>query len=558
MQPTETYNVSRRALDVEDYIDILRRHKGWIFGPFLFTLVVSVVGGYLWPDTYVSRGVIKVEPQQVPESLVQATMTHDMLDRINSMLETITSRSQLTEIIKTHNLYLKELSREPLEDVLEDMKGKIRIDPLGQNPNRQVPAFAVSFSYPDRHQAQKVVQELIARFLSENTHTQSNQTYQSTELMKDLAATSQKDLDALEDRLAAYKIEHNGNLPEQANNNYAKLQSLETSAQSLGNQISGYQQQKLFLESQLSLYTKQANELAQIKPDAAAAAAAAPQQKSGRLQRADADVESLTNYLQGLQQKYKDTFPEVKIAKDSLAVAIAKRDKIAQEEKEEFDAKKDVVTGKAPATASVIAALRENQDRESTVTRLQISIAAEDNQIEQYSAELKHVNQEIKALQGRLDSVPQSEKEYDDLKRERDIKMEQYELMKKHLATAQVSQEMEDRQEGEKLEILDAASLPETATYPNHPLVIGVGAAIGLMLGILICGAREMKDTSLKNLKDVRAYTQMTILGSIPLLENDFVVRRRRRLAWLGWTTACLASVVLMSGSVVYYFSTKQ
>ena len=57
---------------------------------------------------------------------------------------------------------------------------------------------------------------------------------------------------------------------------------------------------------------------------------------------------------------------------------------------------------------------------------------------------------------------------------------------------------------------------------------------------------------------DERSYNfQMAILGSIPLLENDFVVRRRRRLAWLGWTTACLAAAVVMSGSVVYYYATK-
>jgi hypothetical protein len=49
----------------------------------------------------------------------------------------------------------------------------------------------------------------------------------------------------------------------------------------------------------------------------------------------------------------------------------------------------------------------------------------------------------------------------------------------------------------------------------------------------------------------------MAILGSIPLLENDFVVRRRKRLAWLGWTTASLVAVVIMSGSVVYYYVTK-
>ena len=38
------------------------------------------------------------------------------------------------------------------------------------------------------------------------------------------------------------------------------------------------------------------------------------------------------------------------------------------------------------------------------------------------------------------------------------------------------------------------------------------------------------------------------------LLENDFVVRRRRRMAWLAWTTACLLAVVTMAGSVVYYY----
>jgi hypothetical protein len=66
-----------------------------------------------------------------------------------------------------------------------------------------------------------------------------------------------------------------------------------------------------------------------------------------------------------------------------------------------------------------------------------------------------------------------------------------------------------------------------------------------------------MRDTSLKNLKDVRAYTQMAILGSVPLLENDFVVKRRRRMTWLGWTTACVAAAVVMSASVVYYYVTK-
>jgi len=49
MQPTEGMSIPRRALDVEDYIDIIRRHKGWIFGPFLFTLTFAYFIGAQTP-----------------------------------------------------------------------------------------------------------------------------------------------------------------------------------------------------------------------------------------------------------------------------------------------------------------------------------------------------------------------------------------------------------------------------------------------------------------------------------------------------------------------------
>jgi hypothetical protein len=108
MQPNDSTSVPRRALDVEDYIDILRRHKGWIFGPFLLTLVASVVGVYLWPDTYQSVALIKIVPQQVPQNMVQSTITQDMSDRIASMATTVLSRNVLTTIINNLDLYKTE------------------------------------------------------------------------------------------------------------------------------------------------------------------------------------------------------------------------------------------------------------------------------------------------------------------------------------------------------------------------------------------------------------------------------------------------------------------
>ena len=113
---------------------------------------------------------------------------------------------------------------------------------------------------------------------------------------------------------------------------------------------------------------------------------------------------------------------------------------------------------------------------------------------------------------------------------------------------------LEERQAGEKLETLDMASLPETATEPKREIWAAAGALFGLIVGLVLAGAREMKNTSLKNLKDVRAYTNMPILTSIPLLENALLLRRKRRLFWLAWTSAFIVGLACISASMYYHF----
>src|SRR5262249_51242399 len=144
------------------YIDIARRHKSWIFGPFLLTLVASVVGVYLWPDSYVSTALVRIVPQQVPENMVQSIVNQQMTQRINSMAQQILSRTTLTTIINNYGLYPRERARMPIEDIIEEMKTKkIQILPVtslaGGGDQRTLPAFGVQFSYENRYQAQRVV-----------------------------------------------------------------------------------------------------------------------------------------------------------------------------------------------------------------------------------------------------------------------------------------------------------------------------------------------------------------------------------------------------------------
>jgi polysaccharide chain length determinant protein (PEP-CTERM system associated) len=554
MNPNESYNISRRALDVEDYIDVVRRHKGWIFGPFLFCLVASVVGVFLWPDSYDSQAIVKINPQQIPESMVQSSINQVMYDRIQSMTQSIESRAVLTTMITNIGLYQRERNRTTIEDIIDEMKSKIQIVPIASSTSssvRSIPAFIVKFSYEDRHKAQQVVTDLVSKFIDENQRYQSSATTETTQFMKDTMDQAGKKLETIENQLAAFRAQHNGQLPDQVNGNYQSLQALQSQMAMMEASISRANQEKLQLENTVRILHDQ---VAELRKTPAMQDQAVVTHRNDKLIDADREVQALSDRLRLMRQSYTDTMPDVKNAEARLKIAEDKRDAILKEDAEE---KKAEAKSDAPKTLSPVV-VREIRDKEAAAQQTQSAIEAKDLEIADAQKAMKRATEGMKLYASRIESVPLGEKEYDDLLREQTAAKEEYNQLQQRLEKAQISQEMQMRNQGERLEILDPPNLPDHPSEPKRWLVISIGAAIGLLLGIVVAGAREMKDTALKNLKDVRAYTQMAILGSIPLLENDFVVRRRKRLAWLGWTTACLAAVVIMSGSVVYYVTTRE
>lgn len=560
MQPTEGMSIQRRTLDVEDYIDVTRRHKGWIFGPFLFTLVVSVVGAYMWPDSYTSRAIIRIVPQQVPEEMVQAAVSQKMEARMSAMVQTVESRSVLTNIINTYNLYPKLRNQEPIEDVIEEMKNKdIQILPVvnlaaGGGDRRSSPAYSISFSYENRYLAQKVVGDLEGRFLEESIRSKGAGTYATTEFLKEQMDQAKKELDEIEVKLQAFQTENNGRLPDQLDSNMHQLQALQVQVSNIGSQISRANQDRLQLQSQIQIFKDQQASIAKEQP--LEQQSREYQQKNQKLAEAERDVQTVETQLNLLLQRYKEDWPDVQATRGRLIVAKQIRDDILKEDEKAEKAKK-ADPNAAPVKVQNPAQVRELRDLEGRIRQLQTAVETKDMEAASLNKELSRVNAQITTYMGRVETVPAGARQYGDLLREKEIAKQKYVNLEGNLQKAQIAQDMEGRKQGETLELLDPPSLPLNPTEPKRPLIISIGAGIGLLLGIAIAGALEMKDTSLKNLKDVRAYTKMAILGSIPLLENDFVVRRRKRLAWLGWTTASLVAVVIMSGSVVYYYVTK-
>ena len=549
-QQQDNFGVVRRALDIEDYIDIARRHRGWILGPTFAALVMSVVGAHLWPDTYRSTATLRVVSPVISEAMLQSAVSSTLNERINSMMASVKSRTVLQTIISTYDLYPSEVKRKPIEDVVVDMGSKIGISPV-QSVNvgakTSTAAFTIAFDYVDRFKAQKVVTDLVSRFMTENMKEQMGKTYQGIQFFIDQAELARKQLEEVETKVADFRTQYQGRLPDQVDANHQMMNSLQTRLQMVQSNISRASQDAMLLQTNLSVEQEKRRSVKEFTeiPEGERA-------KNDKLIEYDREIQNLEKIISVLKDQYTENFPDLKGARIRLGTVRKERDVLARE-----DAAKTAAMPGGPRKRIDPDAARMAVELDANIKRFQGAIEAKAVELEEQNKEAREIHSSIRALDAKIQSIPATERQYFELLRDRDLKKNHYAEEEVKLQKMRSGGQVEERKLGETLEQMDQPSLPVTPTEPKRPVIIVAGTVIGLFLGLVLAGAREVKDTSLKNLKDVRAYTKMVVLGSIPLLENDLVVRRRRRITWLGWTIAVLVGVAVMTGSVIYYYATK-
>jgi polysaccharide chain length determinant protein (PEP-CTERM system associated) len=551
--PQNYVSVSRRPPDIEDYIDMVRRYRSWIIGPMFAGLVLAVVVGFLWPDTYVSQAVMRITPQQVPENLVPSVISTQMAERLNEMQQEILSRTSLQELIQLPalDLYKRERQRLPLEDIIQDMRNKdIKIQmietPSSTGERRVASAFLIQFSYSDRYKAQAVVRELVSKFVDQIVIVQKKGATLTTSFLNDELKTAEATLKQRDDDIAKFKQDHRGALPEQLPANIQSLQGHRMELNQIDEAINRDNQDKMFEESTLQGLKNQMSFINNTDQTVGGQTVAVQNERLIRLNQAIQDGKS---NLAGLKQTFTEDYPDIKTMEARLAALEKERDDL---EKHEAD---QAATAEAtPRKVTNPQMQKSLQDVQAQTAATQVRIQATTMDLEQRTRQRADVEKQIVKVQSQIDMSPPLEQLYAGLLRDSDLARQNYSEMVKRREASATAQNLEEHKAGQNLEVLDPASLPEAPSEPNRLAIAGVGTLLGLVAGIVLAGGKEVKNTALKNLKDVRAYTNLPVLSSIPLLENALLVRRKRRLFWLAWSTAIIAGSIAMSGSAYYYY----
>ncbi len=545
-------SVSRRPPDVEDYIDMVRRYRSWIIGPMFLGLVVSTVVAFYWDDTFVSRATMRITPQVVSERLIQNTGSTQLSQRLEQITTSILSHTNLISLITDPqlNLYVKDRAKgKALEDVASGMARDVKITPgapVDSGSGRVASAFRIEFSYTDRFKAQKVVNRLVSMYEEQNSREQRMQARTTSSFLNEQLKQAQEKLAAAEAAITKFTVENRGHLPQELQSNISQLQGLRMQINQANDQIGANTTQKIFFEANLKNLMTQEKSLRDNLETTVSGPGASSSDQANKWRTS---IQDLTIRLEAARKQYQDSMPEVQTLQAQLDFAQKELDK---QEKEDADRAAQNPGGAIRVRNPQAAERLETVRGEIAMVRSQIAQA--DIIIQNKNKQIEDLTREMGVVQRSVDASGLNSQDYNRLSHERDMaQLEVQDLSKKQSASA-TQESLEEHQAGEKLETLDMASLPETPTEPKREIWAAAGTVFGLMLGLVMAGAKEMKNTSLKNLKDVRAYTNLPILSSIPLLENALLLRRKRRLFWLAWTSAFIVGLVCISASMYYHF----
>jgi uncharacterized protein involved in exopolysaccharide biosynthesis len=279
------------------------------------------------------------------------------------------------------------------------------------------------------------------------------------------------------------------------------LQALTTQLDASTQALSRMQQEETFLQAMVA---QQEQEQASASP--ATIGGVSPDSLSTQLK------DSVTQEKE-LEALYTPDYPDVLAIKRRIA---SLRAEIAHDAAQPAKGKPAAARTESPQLQQLKAQLRGERD----------SIASA-------KLEQARIEQQVRNYEARIDASPLVEEDYKKVTRDHETALQFYNTLLTKMNESSMATALEQRQEGEQFRVMDAPNLPDSPTFPNHRIFAGGGLAAGLLLGLILAGLLEYRDTSVRNESDIWAFTKLPTLAVVSYVSNLAPPRaasERRRL----------------------------
>ncbi|PYU01585.1 MAG: hypothetical protein DMG38_03525 [Acidobacteria bacterium] len=246
--------VRNGEFSMADIKRVLRKHW-WVLAACAPGLgIVSVLVAMRLPKKYTSQTLVLVARPAV-EDYVKSVVTEDLTQRLASMKEQIVSRSRLQPVIEKFNLYAEDRNKVHGEDLIDRLRAAVTITLLEAMPGTQypnLPGFSVNVTFNNPQVAQQICTEITSMFMEQNERALQLQASQRTSLIGQQLDEAKAKLDEQDAKLAQFKRQYIGLLPEETQSNLSLLGSLNSELDATTQALTRAQQDKAFNQTLLS------------------------------------------------------------------------------------------------------------------------------------------------------------------------------------------------------------------------------------------------------------------------------------------------------------------
>jgi polysaccharide chain length determinant protein (PEP-CTERM system associated) len=478
---------------------------------FALPCVAAVTTIFSLPTLYRSTVLVMVERQQVPEALVPSTVTSEIETRLHTISQEILSRSRLEALIARFSLYPGERNQVSSEELVERMRSDIRLELRATNTTGRpsaTTAFALSYRGPNPQTVALVANTLGSFYIEENLKLRERQSAGTADFLKVQLTEQRKRLDELEARVSEFKKRNLGELPQQMQANLSTLENLNIQLRlTSDNQIRAAERR----DSLTALLA----EAASSPQTFGASPGTATEPRALRLTR-------LRQELASARTLYTEQHPTV----------VRLKSEIADTEREPA----------APSGSGTDAAAAASSP---FVMRLREALSSVESEARILKAEEQRLRAAIAVYQSRVENTPKREQEFQEVSRDYESTKQLYESLGKRYEAAQLAGSMEQRQKGEQFRILDPAVPSNIPAAPNRMrlLVMSLVLSLGLAGGALMLA--ETLDTSFHSADELREFTIVPVLASVPRIVTEVDRQRQQRRFRLAAAGAMLGLVLL-------------
>jgi polysaccharide chain length determinant protein (PEP-CTERM system associated) len=464
-------------LTLSDLARSVWRRPLWILLPIVLGLAAAWGTLRVLTPVYRASTLVMVEKQKVPADYVKPTVTMGMEDRLSTIEQQITNRSNLERIVQEMDLYPELRRRESLEKVVDVARDNLTVAKKGDS------VFTIFFKDPDPVKAANTANRVAELFIQENLKLREDQAEgTSTFLESELAQTKAK-LEQQEARIAVFKQLHMGELPEQRDTNLQAVGQLQDKLAINMEALDKAETRKIYLQRQIADLSQ-----AVAVPQAAPAAPAGPSR-----------LEQLQDQLVELRSRYTDRHPDVV----RLEAEIAELRK----------AESQIQVSPAPPMPTMVTPKVD--------PALRAQLESVDVEIRGLQAERARILSDTAQYQARLENVPRVEQDLLSLTRDYDNIQKSYDSLLAKRIDAHLAENLERSRQSEQFTILEKAIPPADPYWPNRLLFLAIGLAGGALAGVIAAFLRDQTDATFSEGDALQsAFPGVAVLATIPQLST--------------------------------------